>query len=62
MAKYGKKGPRKSKKDHHKMKKGQLKSGKSNKTVKSRTQAVAIGLSQARKEGGKVPRNLKKKS
>jgi Family of unknown function (DUF6496) len=37
-------------------KKGTLKSGRSGKKVKSRKQAIAIGLSQARREGGKVPR------
>jgi hypothetical protein len=43
----------------HKRKAGTLKSGRSGKTVKSRKQAIAIGLSEARKAGGKVP---KKKS
>ena len=43
----------------HKRKRGTLKSGRSGKTVKSRKQAIAIGLSEARKEGAKVP---KKKS
>jgi hypothetical protein len=37
-------------------KKGTLKSGRSGKTVKSRKQAIAIGLSEARKKGAKVPR------
>ncbi|HWE18452.1 MAG TPA: DUF6496 domain-containing protein [Hyphomicrobiaceae bacterium] len=37
-------------------KKGSLKSGRSGKTVKSRKQAIAIGLSEARKKGKKVPR------
>jgi hypothetical protein len=40
----------------HEMKRGQLKSGRSGKTVKSRKQAIAIGLSEARRAGGKVPR------
>lgn len=40
----------------HEMKSGKLKSGKSGKTVKSRKQAIAIGLSEARKAGGKVPK------
>jgi len=40
----------------HKRKKGTLKSGKSGKRVKSRKQAVAIGLSEARSKGAKVPR------
>ena len=39
----------------HEMKEGKLKSGKSGKPVKSRKQAIAIGLSEARKGGGKVP-------
>ena len=39
----------------HEMKRGQLKSGRSGKTVRSRSQAIAIGLSEARREGGKVP-------
>jgi hypothetical protein len=52
-------GPKASKKVHramHEMKEGKLKSGRSGKTVKSRKQAIAIGLSEARREGGKVPR------
>ncbi len=39
----------------HEFKEGALKSGKSNKKVKSRKQAIAIGLSEARRSGGKVP-------
>jgi hypothetical protein len=39
----------------HEMKRGQLKSGRSGKKVKSRKQAVAIALSEARRSGGKVP-------
>lgn len=39
----------------HKMKEGKLKSGRSGKTVKSKEQAIAIGLSEARKKGAKVP-------
>ncbi len=39
----------------HEMKRGELKSGRSGKTVKSRQQAIAIGLSEARKSGAKVP-------
>jgi hypothetical protein len=58
MAKYGKKAQEKVEKAMHERKKGTLKSG-SGKKVKSRKQAIAIGLSQARKAGGKVP---KKKS
>jgi hypothetical protein len=59
MAKYGKKSQDKVEKAMHEMKRGELKSGKSGKTVKSRKQAIAIGLSEARQAGGKVP---KKKS
>lgn len=40
----------------HEFKRGKLKSGRSGKTVKDPKQAIAIGLSQARKTGGKVPR------
>lgn len=43
----------------HKRKKGTLKSGASGKTVKSRKQAIAIGLSEARQEGKKVPKKKK---
>lgn len=39
----------------HKMKQGKLKSGRSGKTVRSKKQAVAIGLSEAREKGAKVP-------
>jgi len=56
MAKYGEKAHEKVERAMHERKTGELKSGKSGKPVKSRAQAVAIGLSEARKEGGKVPR------
>ena len=59
MARYGKKAASKVKKAMHERKKGTLKSGKSGKTVKSRKQAIAIGLSEARKAGAKVPRKKK---
>lgn len=55
MAKYGPKASKKVKKAMHERKKGTLKSG-SGKKVTSRKQAIAIGLSEARREGGKVPR------
>ncbi len=55
MAKYGKKASEKVEKTLHERKKGTLKSGRSGKKVKSRKQAIAIGLSQARREGAKVP-------
>jgi Family of unknown function (DUF6496) len=56
MAKYGKKASEKVETAMRERKKGTLKSGRSGKKVKSRKQAIAIGLSQARKEGAKVPR------
>ena len=59
MAKYSKKSGEQVKKAVHKQKKGELKSGRSGNKVKSRKQAIAIGLSEARKKGEKVP---KKKS
>lgn len=55
-SKYGKKASSKVKRALHKRKQGTLKSGGSGKTVKSRKQAIAIGLSEARKEGAKVPK------
>jgi hypothetical protein len=55
MAKYSKKSQDKVEKTMHEMKHGTLKSG-SGKKVKSRKQAIAIGLSEARKEGAKVPK------
>jgi hypothetical protein len=59
MAKYGKKAQQKVKRAMHERKRGILKSGRSGKRVTSRKQAIAIGLSQARREGGKVPRKKK---
>lgn len=56
MPKYGKKAQDKVEKTMHEFKRGKLKSGKSGEKVKSRKQAVAIGLSKARKEGAKVPK------
>jgi hypothetical protein len=56
MAKYGKKAQQKVKRAMHERKTGKLKSGKGGKRVKSRKQAIAIGLSEARKAGAKVPR------
>lgn len=55
MAKYGKKAQEIVRKAMKKKKKGTLKSGRSGKTVKSRKQAIAIGLSEAREKGAKVP-------
>ena len=56
MAKYGPKAKEKVTKTMHERKKGTLKSGRSGKKVTSRKQAIAIGLSEARRAGGKVPR------
>jgi len=56
MAKYGKKASEKVEKAMHERKEGTLKSGRSKKKVTSKKQAIAIGLSEARKAGGKVPR------
>jgi len=63
MVRYGKSAGQKVKRAMHERKKGTLKSGRSGKTVKSRKQAIAIGLSEARRAGGKVPakRSRKKK-
>ena len=55
MAKYGKKAGEKVEKAMHERKEGTLKSG-SGKKVTSKKQAIAIGLSEARKAGGKVPK------
>jgi hypothetical protein len=55
MAKYGKKAQKKVARAMHERKRGKLKSGGSGKKVKSRKQAIAIGLAEARREGGKVP-------
>ncbi len=60
MAKYSKKAGEKVEKAVHEMKEGKLKSG-SGKKVTSKKQAVAIGLSEARKEGAKVPKKKDKK-
>ena len=55
MAKYGKKASEKVGRALHEQKRGKLKSGRSAKKVKSRKQAIAIGLSEARRAGAKVP-------
>jgi hypothetical protein len=54
--KYGKAASRRVESAMRRRKKGTLKSGRSGRTVKSRKQAIAIGLSEARKKGAKVPR------
>jgi Family of unknown function (DUF6496) len=55
MARYGKKARKKVARALHERKQGTLRSGRSGRKVKSRRQAVAIGLSQARRAGAKVP-------
>jgi len=55
MSKYGKKSQEVVKKAMEKLKEGKLRSGKSGIKVTSRKQAIAIGLSEARKKGAKVP-------
>jgi Family of unknown function (DUF6496) len=59
--KYGKKASQKVEKAMHERKRGTLRSGRSGKKVTSRKQAIAIGLSQARRAGGKVPRKRSRK-
>ena len=59
MAAKSKSASRKVERAMHEMKRGKLKSGRSGKTVRNRKQAIAIGLSEARKSGAKIP---KKKS
>ncbi|HSE17222.1 MAG TPA: DUF6496 domain-containing protein [Pyrinomonadaceae bacterium] len=59
MARYGKKAGEKVEKAMHERKRGTLKSGRSGKKVTSKKQAIAIGLSEARKAGAKVPSKKK---
>lgn len=59
MNKFGPKAQEKVEKAMHEMKQGKLKSGKSGKKVINKKQAIAIGLSEARKAGGKVPKKPK---
>ena len=59
MAKYGPKASEKVERAMHERKRGTLKSGRSGRTVTSRKQAIAIGLSEARDAGAKVPRQRK---
>jgi uncharacterized protein DUF6496 len=59
--KYGAKAKSKVRRAMHERKQGKLKSGRSGKKVKSRKQAIAIGLSEARKAGAKVPRKRSSK-
>ncbi len=62
MARYGKTAKSKVGKAMHERKRGTLKSGGSGKKVTSRKQAIAIGLSEARRAGGKVPKKRTAKS
>ena len=62
MARYSKKAGQEVEKAMHERKRGILKSGKSNKKVTSRKQAIAIGLSKARKSGANVPRKKSTRS
>ena len=59
MARYGKKAGAKVKRAMHERKKGSLRSGRSGRKVKSKKQAIAIGLSEARRSGAKVPKKKK---
>jgi hypothetical protein len=59
--KYSKSSQKEVKKEMHRFKKGTAKSGPKGKPVKSRKQAIAIGLSKARKKGAKVPKKRSKK-
>lgn len=56
MPRYGKKAGKKVQRAMHERKHGTLRSGRSGKKVRSRKQAIAIGLNEARKRGAKVPR------
>ena len=62
MARYGKKAQKKVRQAMRERKRGTLRSGRSGKRVKSRKQAIAIGLSEARRAGAKVPRRRRKSS
>jgi hypothetical protein len=62
MAKYGKTAHQKVERAMRERKRGSLRSGRSGKKVTSRKQAIAIGLSEARRAGGKVPRRRKRRS
>jgi hypothetical protein len=59
---YGKKASEKVERSMHEMKRGTLRSGRSGKKVTDRKQAIAIGLAQGRRAGGKVPRKSRRSS
>lgn len=61
MARYGKKASEKVRRAMRERKRGALRSGRSGRKVRSRKQAIAIGLSQARRAGAKVPRRGKRR-
>ena len=61
MPKYGKKAQKKVERAMHERKAGKLKSGRSGKKVTSKKQAIAIGLSEARQAGAKVPAKKRSK-
>ena len=58
---YGRLASKKVERALHEMKRGKLRSGRSGRRVRSRRQAIAIGLSQARRAGGKVPTPRKRR-
>ena len=62
MARYGKKAQQKVRRAMRERKRGTLKSGRSGRRVRSRKQAIAIGLSEARRAGAKVPQKKRKKN
>ena len=62
MARYGRKAQSKVRRALHKRKRGTLRSGRSGRRVTSRKQAIAIGLAEARRAGGKVPKRRRKSS
>jgi hypothetical protein len=62
MAKYGRKASQQVERAMHERKRGTLRSGSSGKRVTSRKQAIAIGLSEARREGAKVPKQRRRRS
>jgi hypothetical protein len=62
MARYGKKAQSKVRETMRERKRGTLKSGRSGRKVKSRKQAIAIGLSKARRAGAKVPTKKRRTS
>jgi hypothetical protein len=62
MAKYSKEAGKKVEQSMHEMREGKLESGKSGKKVTNPKQAIAIGLSEAREEGAKVPKKSSSES